>query len=169
MQSRIAPRLTKVEKDPINGYRLQYNRHPLRKNNLKVAEMYDCYIDGMSLQTIAKLYETTRQSVYDVFRSRGYKLRTKKKKGLMIKFGISFTLDGHGTLRGSKDGKRVYLHRMVWEEKNGPIPAKHVLLFKDGDRRNIDISNLELLPMAMMSRRFNPESHNQFTKKVHKK
>lgn len=34
------------------------------------------------------------------------------------------------------------LHRLVWEEHNGPIPAGHLVIFKDGDRSNCDISNL---------------------------
>lgn len=34
------------------------------------------------------------------------------------------------------------LHRLVWEEHNGPIPKNHVVTFLDGDWRNCDISNL---------------------------
>lgn len=34
------------------------------------------------------------------------------------------------------------LHRLVWEEHNGPIPRNHVVTFLDGNWRNCDISNL---------------------------
>lgn len=34
------------------------------------------------------------------------------------------------------------LHRLVWEEHNGPIPKNHVITFLDGDWQNCDISNL---------------------------
>lgn len=34
------------------------------------------------------------------------------------------------------------LHRLVWEEHNGPIPANHVITFLDGNWQNCDISNL---------------------------
>ena len=34
------------------------------------------------------------------------------------------------------------LHRLVWEEHNGPIPRNHVITFLDGNWRNCDISNL---------------------------
>lgn len=34
------------------------------------------------------------------------------------------------------------LHRLVWEEHNGPIPKNHVITFLDGDWKNCDISNL---------------------------
>lgn len=149
--------------DPVIEKKIRLNRHPLRQNNYRVAEMYDAYQDGMSLANVAKLYGCTRQAVYDVFRSRGYRLRKKKHKGLTERYGIEFTLDGRGTLRGSKDGRRVYLHRMVWEEANGTLPAAHVLTFLDGDRTNVALENLELVPMNQMSRRFNPTGRNQFS------
>lgn len=34
------------------------------------------------------------------------------------------------------------LHRLVWEEHNGPIPKNHVITFLDGNWQNCDISNL---------------------------
>lgn len=43
--------------------------------------------------------------------------------------------------------------RYVWEQHNGPIPPKHVVLFKDGDRSRCVIENLELLSMADNARR----------------
>lgn len=126
--------------------------------------MYSDYKAGMSLAQVGKKHgRRTRQAVYDIFKTRGYELRTKKLEGLVRRFGISFTFDGHGCLRGSKAGKRVYLHRMVWEEVNGPLPADHVLTFKDGNRANVELENLELVPMSMMSRRFNPAGRNQFS------
>ncbi len=42
-------------------------------------------------------------------------------------------------------GKWQLLHRKIWEEKNGKIPKRHVLAFKDGNTMNCDISNLELV------------------------
>lgn len=40
------------------------------------------------------------------------------------------------------------LHRLVWEEHNGPIPKNHVVTFLDGDWRNCDISNLMCISMG---------------------
>lgn len=34
------------------------------------------------------------------------------------------------------------IHRIVWEEHNGPIPEGYYVIFKDGNRDNLDISNL---------------------------
>jgi hypothetical protein len=36
-------------------------------------------------------------------------------------------------------------HHVVWEEANGPIPAGHALVFRDGNKQHIALENLELL------------------------
>ncbi len=43
--------------------------------------------------------------------------------------------------------------RYVWEQHNGPIPPKHLVMFKDGNRRNCAIENLECISMAENARR----------------
>lgn len=43
------------------------------------------------------------------------------------------------------DGRRVSLHRYVYEKFNGEIPAGNVIHHKDGDHSNNDIGNLECL------------------------
>lgn len=40
------------------------------------------------------------------------------------------------------------LHHQIWQEQKGPIPPKHIVAFKDGDRSNCKFENLELLSMA---------------------
>jgi hypothetical protein len=72
-----------------------------------------------------------------------------------------------GTERISKDG---YLERkvtddgpvwlrfkgvqiIVWEAVNGPVPKGHAVVFRDGDKRNITIENLELVSRAELMRR----------------
>lgn len=45
------------------------------------------------------------------------------------------------------------LNRYLWEQHNGPIPPRHIVGFKDGDRKNCVIDNLELISMADNARR----------------
>ena len=45
------------------------------------------------------------------------------------------------------------LNRHVWEQNKGPIPPKHIVAFKDRDRSNCAIENLELMSMADNARR----------------
>jgi hypothetical protein len=46
------------------------------------------------------------------------------------------------------DSKWVLTHRMTWEQANGPIPAKHIVRFIDGNTMNLELSNLECIPMS---------------------
>jgi hypothetical protein len=38
-------------------------------------------------------------------------------------------------------------HHEVWESAHGPIPPKHIVVFKDRDRSNCTLDNLELISM----------------------
>lgn len=45
------------------------------------------------------------------------------------------------------------LQRHVWEQANGQIPAGHVIVFRDKNRSNCDLDNLELVSRADLARR----------------
>jgi hypothetical protein len=45
------------------------------------------------------------------------------------------------------------LNRHLWEQHNGPIPPNHLVKFKDGNRSNCTIENLELVSMADNARK----------------
>lgn len=43
-------------------------------------------------------------------------------------------------------------HVVVWEQKNGKVPAGHAVVFADGNRQNCDINNLLLVSRAQLVR-----------------
>lgn len=46
-----------------------------------------------------------------------------------------------------------FVHRRVWEDAHGPIPPGYVVVFKDGDKTNTALENLELISRRdLMSR-----------------
>ena len=47
-----------------------------------------------------------------------------------------------------KDGLWVLTHRLMWEQANGPIAPKHIVRFIDGNTMNLELCNLECIPMA---------------------
>lgn len=47
---------------------------------------------------------------------------------------------------GRKNTSERLLHRRIWSDVNGPIPDGMVIHHKDGDWKNNNINNLELLP-----------------------
>lgn len=52
-------------------------------------------------------------------------------------------------------GRCVLKHRYVYEQHHGAIPRGMLVVFRDGNRQNCDISNLELITMAENARRNN--------------
>jgi hypothetical protein len=50
-----------------------------------------------------------------------------------------------------RDWKAV--HAIVWEQAHGRIPEGHIVVFKDGNRLNVCLDNLELLSRAENMRR----------------
>ncbi|MHB8368953.1 MAG: HNH endonuclease signature motif containing protein [Leptospirales bacterium] len=46
-----------------------------------------------------------------------------------------------------------FVHRLLWEEANGPVPPGHVVIFIDGDKGNIALANLRLASRSELGRR----------------
>lgn len=78
----------------------------------------------------------------------------KLKKTSFKKGNIPHNTKYDGYERISKDGyvevrvapgKFVLKHRLIWEEHFGSIPKGKIIIFKDGDKTNLDISNLEMI------------------------
>ena len=46
-----------------------------------------------------------------------------------------------------------FVHVMVWEAANGPVPKGHAVVFRDGNKQHIDLGNLELISRAELGRR----------------
>lgn len=55
------------------------------------------------------------------------------------------------------------VHILVWEEINGPLPAGHAICFKDGNKQNVAIENLELVSRADLMRR---NTYHQYGKEI---
>ena len=67
------------------------------------------------------------------------------------------TIDGILLRKVSDTGHKLTdwrpVHVLVWEAEHGPVPDEHIVIFKDGNRRNFDISNLECITRAENMRR----------------
>lgn len=55
------------------------------------------------------------------------------------------TKDGYLRIKIGEPKNWKFKHRLVWEQLHGPIPAGHVITFKDGDRHNCAPENLMLI------------------------
>lgn len=93
--------------------------------------------------------------------ARGRMAQTQFKKGGRTGAAVDL-YKPIGTERVTKDGylqlkvnddlpihKRwEMVHRIVWVEHNGPIPKGHNIIFKDGNKLNFEIENLECVSRA---------------------
>lgn len=68
-------------------------------------------------------------------------------QGVIYKGELWFWRPQVGFVKG-KAGDRKALHRAIFEEFHGPIPAKHVVSFADGNCNNHDPTNLIARPKA---------------------
>lgn len=55
------------------------------------------------------------------------------------------------------------VHILVWEEVNGPLPKGHAIAFLDGNKRNCELSNLELVSRQELMRR---NTYHQYGKEI---
>jgi hypothetical protein len=136
-----------------------------RPTEQKIRQMYREYCDGLSLGEVGKKYGRTRQAVFDLFKVRGFELRHKKFQTAVVYRGRKFTPAKSGYLRETVGRTEpVYLHHLVWEEDNGPIPPGHKVCFRDGDRLNCSSNNLMLLTNDEQQQWRGRKGVNQFTK-----
>ncbi len=114
-------------------------------------EIWDRYQAGASSREIAAAVGMSQSGVrYRIARA-GHRLRqstqaaSRKRWNAVVWRGVRFTPDSSGYLKGhAKPYRGKALHRLIWEALNGPVPAGWFLAFKDLDRTNVRVGNLEL-------------------------
>lgn len=57
-----------------------------------------------------------------------------------------------------------FVHVLVWEEKHGPVPKGHAVVFRNRDKADIRADNLELVTRAELMRR--NSFHNNYPKEI---
>lgn len=119
-----------------------------------VAQMVEDYKRLGSLAKVAKLHGRTRQNIWGILALRGKTKPRPESRGIREHGGRKFALDanGHYRLTVRRGATEHYLHRVLWIEAHGTIPARHEIVFADGDREHFAIGNLVCQPPAAASR-----------------
>ncbi len=60
--------------------------------------------------------------------------------------------DGYPEVKIADPNKWKGKHILVWEATNGPVPKGHVLIFGDGNKKNVEINNLLLVSRKQLVR-----------------
>ena len=89
--------------------------------------------------------------------TRGRMAETQFKKGNLphntLPIGAEVVRDdGYMQVKVAEPNVWKLKHRIVWEEHNGPIPEGGLVVFRDGNRLNTDISNLALIDKSVSVR-----------------
>lgn len=56
--------------------------------------------------------------------------------------------DGYLLIKTAEPRKWELMHRHVWEKANGTIPKHSIVVFKDGNKLNCELANLQLISKA---------------------
>jgi hypothetical protein len=128
-----------------------------------VQAMYADYCRLKSLAKTGRLYQRTRQAMYDIFRSHRLQLQARRFQEKWRWNGEVFTPGKNGYLRGTQGARRP-LHVRMWEEENGPRPPGHQVTFLNGNYRDFRPENIDCLPTRDVTmihyRRHYPERAN---------
>jgi hypothetical protein len=136
------------------------------RNDEKATAMYELYKEGHSLEKVASAFGCSRQSIYAVFKRRGFTLRSRPEPLPFVIFnGGKYTLRNNGYY-GRTDGGRTLLHRDMWEKEHGMIPQNFDVHHKDHDKTHNRIDNFELQPKDDHARLY-PSRKNQNTQRTH--
>lgn len=139
--------------------KILYNKHGCKtKNQEVVGAMYAMYCLPRSLEQVGLAYRKPRQAIYHLFKSRGYKMRSKKMLGLQVLDGIKFTRAKSGYLRGTVNKKRTLMHYYVWEKYHGKLECEYCIYHKDKNKENNKLFNLGIVRKEMMSYKFDPKN-----------
>lgn len=130
----------------------------------RIIDMYSIYQQGNSLAAVAEAYDRTRQSVFELFKRNGLKLRPQRKPKAFVEFGgFKYTMRNHGYFMKTIE-PRTLLHRDMWESVNGIIPEQYDIHHIDGNKTNNCLENFECLPKADHTRKHS-HGQNQYTKR----
>lgn len=133
-----------------------------RNKNPKYEDAYAIYLEGLSLEQVAKNIGVTRQCVYKAFKKRGYTLRGVNYRPHQIYDGKKFTLRNTGYYSLTTN-ERMLMHRYVWEKERGKIPLGYDIHHINENKADNRIENLECLSKSEHTRKYSPHN-NQYTK-----
>ena len=122
-----------------------------------VRAMHADYLNLCSTDRAGALYRRCGDALQKVFTRRGLPMIKPAPSPTKEYRGTVFHRDPHGQYRKAVmvNGRRstTWLHRVMWTDLHGPIPAGHEVTFADFDRDNVTPANLICLPKAEVGSR----------------
>lgn len=110
--------------------------------------LHDAYMKpGATLINTAEKFGTTRSNLFYLFKRHGRETKHKTMQPRIVHNGIVYAFDGRNYFRQTARGKQgIYLHTVLWEERHGPVPVDHWLIFLRKDYRDFSDENIKCVP-----------------------
>lgn len=120
------------------------------------------YLRLRSFSKVAAIHGRTRQAVWEVVRRRGGNKYPRNIRESRDWNGRRYYRSGKGGFFRLGTKSRTYLHHDIWRAAHGELPPGHQVVFKNGDKEDCRLENLECLPAETIRARHRTGA-NQFT------
>jgi len=112
--------------------------------NDKAKLKYEYYNTGKSLAEVGLAFNCSRQSVWELFKNRDWKMRAVERKEYIKFNNFKYTKRKDGYYRKTS-GDRSLLHADVWVYYNKEKPEGYDIHHKNKNLNDNDINNLQLI------------------------
>ena len=104
------------------------------------------YAETQSQRKAGAVFGLGPSSVGRLLNRRGLSFKRPITRPRRIHNGVTYIFDGiRYWYRAGRGGKGVLLHRVIWQERHGPIPPTHYLMFRTKDVNDFSDANLTLV------------------------
>ena len=118
------------------------------KNRNELLELFNNNFEKITstqLETLLHRYKIPFKKLPSYTFKKGHTPWNKGKKTGIRPHSERVDRDGYTYIKLVNKKKWKLKHRWIWEQKYGEIPADHVIIFADGNKKNFNIENLILV------------------------
>ena len=146
------------------AFRLGISFCPVTKKSFKEQRTRTRHVTGSVLKEIrktgkvratARKYGISYTTVMEIARKAGIKVNPdslQKRAETIVFEGRNYAWHDSGYYWRCTTGKRESLARVLYERAHGPIKGRKVVVFKDGNRYNLDVKNLVCITPSMQTK-----------------
>ncbi len=109
------------------------------------------YAERGTLGSVAKALGISRNWAGDILRENGMGVGKSVRRNILIHNGVKYTFDGRKDYwQTTKLNRGRSLRRDIWQERQGAIPAGHVIIFDNGNFTDFAEGNLRCIPRSQL-------------------